>query len=41
VWCFAFLIGGALVPVVYSAVLYKRLEREGKLEVGQTDCHRA
>jgi uncharacterized membrane protein len=35
VWCFAFLIVGALVPVVYSLVLYKRLEREGKLDVEQ------
>jgi len=31
--CFVFLIGGALVPVFYSLVLYKRLQREGKLEV--------
>jgi hypothetical protein len=26
------LVPAALVPVVYSLVLYKRLEREGKLE---------
>jgi uncharacterized membrane protein len=31
--CFVFLIGGALVPVFYSLVLYKRLQREGKLDV--------
>jgi uncharacterized membrane protein len=35
-WCFGLLIAGALAPVVYSLVLYKRLEREGKLEVQQT-----
>jgi uncharacterized membrane protein len=35
-WCFGFLIAGALAPVVYSAVLYKRLEREGKLEAQRT-----
>jgi uncharacterized membrane protein len=29
--CFVVLITAALVPVVYSLVLYKRLEREGKL----------
>jgi len=33
--CFVVLIVGALAPVVYSLVLYKRLEREGKLEVQQ------
>jgi uncharacterized membrane protein len=32
-WCFGLLLAGALWPVVYSAVLYKRLEREGRLEV--------
>jgi uncharacterized membrane protein len=31
--CFVLLIAGALWPVLYSLVLYKRLEREGKLEV--------
>jgi immunity protein, SdpI family len=36
VWCFGLLMAGALVPVVYSLVLYKRLEREGKLEAQQT-----
>jgi uncharacterized membrane protein len=34
--CFVFLIAGALAPVVYSLVLYKRLERAGQLEVQQT-----
>ncbi len=29
--CFALLMVGALVPVAYSLVLYKRLEREGRL----------
>ncbi len=29
--CFFGLIGAALVPVVYSLVLYKRLEKQGKL----------
>lgn len=33
--CFVFLICGALVPVFYSLVLYKRLQRQGKLEVQQ------
>jgi uncharacterized membrane protein len=33
--CFALLIAGALAPVVYSLVLYKRLERAGQLEVQQ------
>ena len=33
--CFVILMIGALTPVVYSAVLYKRLEREGKLESQQ------
>jgi immunity protein, SdpI family len=33
--CFVFLIVGALAPALYSLVLYKRLEREGKLEVQQ------
>ncbi len=33
--CFVFLMVGALSPVLYSLVLYKRLEREGKLEVQQ------
>jgi uncharacterized membrane protein len=36
VWCFGLLVVGALAPVVYSLVLYKRLEREGKLEAQQT-----
>lgn len=31
VWCFAGLLVVALIPVVYSFILYKRLEREGKL----------
>jgi uncharacterized membrane protein len=31
VLCFGLLIVASLVPVVYSLVLYKRLEREGKL----------
>jgi uncharacterized membrane protein len=31
VLCFGLLIVGAFVPVIYSLVLYKRLEREGKL----------
>jgi uncharacterized membrane protein len=31
VLCFALLMVGALAPAVYSLVLYKRLEREGKL----------
>jgi uncharacterized membrane protein len=31
VLCFGVLMAGALVPVVYSLVLYKRLEREGRL----------
>jgi uncharacterized membrane protein len=30
-FCFGLLIAGALVPVVYSLVLYKRLEQAGKL----------
>jgi uncharacterized membrane protein len=34
--CFVILMVGALSPVVYSAVLYKRLERQGKLESQQT-----
>ena len=29
--CFAFLITMALVPVVYSLVLYKRLQNQGKI----------
>ncbi len=29
--CFLGLIGAALIPVIYSLVLYKRLEKEGKL----------
>lgn len=29
--CFFGLIGAALIPVVYSLVLYKRLEREGRV----------
>jgi uncharacterized membrane protein len=33
--CFVFLMVGALSPLVYSLVLYKRLEREGKLESQQ------
>jgi uncharacterized membrane protein len=33
VWCFGLLIAGALWPVVYSLVLYKRLERAGRLDV--------
>jgi uncharacterized membrane protein len=33
--CFAILMLGALSPLVYSLVLYKRLEREGKLEAQQ------
>jgi uncharacterized membrane protein len=33
--CFAILMIGALTPVVYSLVLYKRLERAGKLESQQ------
>ena len=33
--CFVVLIVGALSPIVYSLVLYKRLEREGKLEAQQ------
>jgi len=34
--CFAILMFGALTPVVYSLVLYKRLERRGQLESQQT-----
>lgn len=34
--CFVLLMVGALSPVVYSLVLYKRLERQGKLESQQT-----
>ncbi|HXG09904.1 MAG TPA: SdpI family protein [Gemmataceae bacterium] len=30
-WCFASLIAVALVPVVYSLVFYKRLERQGRV----------
>ena len=30
--CFVFLLVGALAPVFHSLVLYKRLQREGKLE---------
>jgi uncharacterized membrane protein len=30
-WCFVGMLALALVPVVYSLVLYKRLERQGKL----------
>jgi uncharacterized membrane protein len=30
--CFIFLIAGALAPVFHSLVLYKRLQRQGKLE---------
>ncbi|HEY1376931.1 MAG TPA: SdpI family protein [Gemmataceae bacterium] len=33
--CFVLLMVGALSPIVYSLVLYKRLEREGKLESQQ------
>jgi uncharacterized membrane protein len=33
--CFVLLMVGALSPIVYSLVLYKRLEREGKLEAQQ------
>jgi uncharacterized membrane protein len=33
--CFVLLMVGALSPVVYSLVLYKRLEREGRLESQQ------
>jgi uncharacterized membrane protein len=29
--CFAFLVTMALIPVVYSLVLYKRLQRQGKI----------
>jgi uncharacterized membrane protein len=31
VFCFGLLMAAALIPVVYSLILYKRLEREGKL----------
>lgn len=31
VWCFAGLIVVSLVPVVYSLVLYKRLEKQGRV----------
>src|SRR5262249_17855295 len=31
---FVVIIGGALVPVVYSLVIYKRLERQGRLGLG-------
>jgi uncharacterized membrane protein len=31
-WCFPALVLAGLVPVVYSLVIYKRLERAGKLE---------
>lgn len=31
-WCFAVLVVVALAPVLYSLLLYKRLEREGKLD---------
>jgi uncharacterized membrane protein len=34
--CFAILMVGALTPVLYSLVLYKRLERRGQLESQQT-----
>jgi uncharacterized membrane protein len=34
--CFAILMVGALSPVLYSLVLYKRLERRGQLESQQT-----
>jgi uncharacterized membrane protein len=30
-WCFGGLIAAALVPVIYSLVLYKRLERAGQV----------
>ncbi len=30
-WCFVAVLVAALVPVVYSLVVYKRLEKEGKL----------
>jgi uncharacterized membrane protein len=30
-WCFAGILAAALLPAVYSLVLYKRLERQGKL----------
>ncbi len=33
--CFVILIVGALTPIVYSLILYKRLERDGKLESQQ------
>jgi uncharacterized membrane protein len=29
--CFGLLIFGAVIPVIYSLALYKRLEKEGKL----------
>jgi uncharacterized membrane protein len=31
--CFFGLIGAALIPAVYSLILYKRLEKQGKLNV--------
>jgi uncharacterized membrane protein len=34
--CFVLLMVGALTPVLYSLVLYKRLERQGRLESQQT-----
>lgn len=34
-WCFVFLMIYLLVPVPYSLYLYKRLEKEGKLDVSE------
>jgi uncharacterized membrane protein len=31
-WCFGLALAGPLVPVIYSLVVYKRLERSGQLE---------
>lgn len=32
-WCFGLIMAAALVPVIYSLVLYKRLEKTGRLEL--------
>jgi uncharacterized membrane protein len=38
VYCFVILMVGAVTPIFYSLVLYKRLERAGKLESQQPEA---
>jgi len=35
-WCFVLIMAAALTPVIYSLVLYKKLENRGQLEVATT-----